>query len=116
MAIKIPEYFWFSNCIAAKDKDGNLMKGHPYSGSAGADAFTGFMSAATLSFTVVLTTLEDDSVIFRAECWREQPWVQGKGKEKTHYDCAQFENSEESIAKIEAWLNEHFDAIAADGQ
>lgn len=106
MEIKIPEYFWFSNCIAPAGK-----KGHPYSGSAGADAGSGSMKTATLSFTVVLKEQEDETAVFCAECWREQPWKQGVGKKKTDFASAEFPDSEESIKEIEKWLNGKFAEI-----
>ena len=109
MEIKIPNYFWFSNCKAAKGK-----KGHPYTGSAGADPVHGCMKRTTLSFTVVLKTLDDDSVVFSAECWREQPWVKGKGKEKTDHVTAEFPDSEESIALIAQWLSEQYALIPTE--
>ena len=106
MEIKIPNYFWFRNCIAPAGK-----KGHPYTGSAGADAASGSMKNTTLSFTVVLKALEDESAVFSVECWREQPWKPGKGKEKTDFLTAEFPDCEESIQEIEKWLAEKFAEI-----
>ena len=112
MAITLPIYHYFGNCLAVEHEEQKKCRaGTPYCGSLGTDPQRGFINTTTFCYRILLKKCLDGSKVFIAERWTQPPYSPGRTDYTENLEERIFEGTEETLPQIEEWLNQRYSQL-----